>query len=219
MSGAYAHPKAHGKKIIQDVPYAQSFLFVCMHPKKIFLSLVIASLSAAALAGIVIFLLGRFGETEVKILLTTLFLGLYSLTALCCATLYEKQKAIPVALVGMLVSAGALIVVLMTIWTTKYLFDNDNEIKMALSLGVAAFSFGHAALLLLPSIDHRIVAILRYFTLGLIAVVACMLIFLIVYADGADNELFLRLLGVFAILDALGTIVTPIAMRMVQAPK
>jgi hypothetical protein len=188
-----------------------------MHPKKIFLSLVIASLSAAALAGIVIFVMGQFGDMQIRILLTTLFLGLYSLSALCCAALYEKQKAIPLALTGILVSAIALVVTLFTIWAENGW--DEMGIKGAFSIGVVAFSLGHASLLLLPSIANRSVAILRHVTFGLITIVAGILVFLILGGDSATNiEWVVRMLGVFAILDALGTIVTPIAMRMVQGP-
>ena len=60
--------------------------------KKIFLITMVISLSISALIGIFVFLLGDFGETDFKLLMTTLTIGGYSLTGLCCSVLYEKRK-------------------------------------------------------------------------------------------------------------------------------
>ena len=181
-----------------------------MNLKRVFLISVIASLSIAALVGIVIFLLGRFGETELRILLTTLFLGLFSLTALCCATLYERQKAAPISLLGLLASAGALLMTLVVVWGD---FEEDG-IKIALILGILAFSFAHVSLLLLPTISSNAVQFIRSSTFFFIALVAGMLIYFILTDFRTYDGFFIRLIGVFSILDVLGTIVTPIAMKM-----
>ena len=60
--------------------------------RKTFLITMIISLSISALIGIIIFLFGDFGDSEVKILLTTLSIGGFSLTGLCCSVLYEKKN-------------------------------------------------------------------------------------------------------------------------------
>src|SRR3989344_5979590 len=62
------------------------------HVKKAFLISMIVSLSISVLIGIVIFLLGSFGETQTRILLTTLTIVGFSLAGLCSATLYDKQN-------------------------------------------------------------------------------------------------------------------------------
>ncbi len=73
--------------------------------KKVFLTAMILSLTLAALTGIGVFLLGNFGELELRILLTTLEVGIFSMTSLCCAALLEKKKSHPVGLLGLLSSA------------------------------------------------------------------------------------------------------------------
>ena len=71
--------------------------------KKIFLISLIVSLSISALLGIIIFLVGNFDEIQVRILLTTLTVGGFSLTGLCCATLLEKKRFSAFAIMGMII--------------------------------------------------------------------------------------------------------------------
>ena len=84
--------------------------------KKTFLITMIISLSISALIGIFVFLFGDFGETEAKLLLTTLTIGGYSLTGLCCSVLYEKRKFTPLAISGMIISTVGFLFTVMVIW-------------------------------------------------------------------------------------------------------
>lgn len=65
-----------------------------MNVKKVFLITMIISLSISALVGIVLFLIGSFGYLELRILLTTLAIGGFSLTGLCSSLLYDKHRGI-----------------------------------------------------------------------------------------------------------------------------
>ena len=51
-------------------------------------------------------------------------------------------------------------------------------------------------------------------TIGFISIVAVMLIFLVLEIIDEPGEYYFRLIGVFAILDVLGTIVTPILHKV-----
>lgn len=75
-----------------------------LHFKKTFLITMIISLSISALIGIVLFLLGNFGQMEFQLLGTALAVGIYSLTGLCCSVLYEKRKYSFLALSGIIAS-------------------------------------------------------------------------------------------------------------------
>src|SRR5690625_7148208 len=74
--------------------------------QKYFLQILIGALSVSALIGIYIFLAGDFGETEVRLLFTTLAIGGYSLAGLCCSVIYKREKLKPFSVIGMLTEIG-----------------------------------------------------------------------------------------------------------------
>lgn len=181
--------------------------------KRTFLLTMIVSLSISALIGIIIFLFGDFGETEAKLLMTTLTVGGYSLTGLCCSVLYERRKYNGLAVSGMIISVIAFLYSLLAIWEVIEL-DNAFTGEALMTLAILAFSTAHASLLLLITSGRPVVNVALAATMLFIALVAGMLIGLVLNGFGAVSEFFYRLLGVFAILDVLGTIVTPILHKV-----
>lgn len=177
--------------------------------KKLFLLAMIGSLSISALIGIYIFLQGSFGEVQTRLLLSTLAIGGYSLTGLCCATLYEKKRAMPFAIAGMVISAAGLVYTLLIIWPLL----SDQSWRALITLIILAISSAHVCLLLLISAKNRTVRYALSATLLFIGVVAIMLI-AFTFNDYSYGDFFFRLLGVFGILDALGTIITPILTKI-----
>jgi hypothetical protein len=176
------------------------------HLKKLLLRILIVSLSVSALTGIIIFLLGKFGDTEEKILLTTVAVGASSLLGLCCATVYPNIRLKLLGTTGVILSAIALVYTLVLIWGK---FDNRLMGQLYLSLILWTATIAHICLLLLITCANSLVKKVLTTTIVCILIVSTMLSVLI-WADKLTNEFFFRLLGVFAILDALGTIVTPI---------
>lgn len=181
--------------------------------KKTFLISMIVSLSISALIGIFIFLFGDFGETEARMLLTTLTIGGYSLTGLYCSTLYEKKRAISLAFSGMAVSILGFLYTVLVIWEIIDLDILDN-FKPLLMFIILAFSLAHSCLLLLIKSEKPIIKNSLFATVGFIGIVALMLILLVFEAIDDPEEFYFRLLGVFAILDVLGTIVVPILNKV-----
>lgn len=187
--------------------------------KKSFLMTMIISLTISAFIGIIIFLFGSFGDTEFRILLTTLSLAGFSLAGLCCSLLYEKRKYIKFSMfaIGSII-LGFLFSILL-IWEFVYFFRWGLELtiwaELFLTLLVLSFSFAHMSLILLINVKKKLDKYLLYLTLLFIAIVASMLIYLI-FRIGINEpgELFFRLLGVFAILNVLGTIVTPMLNKI-----
>lgn len=172
-----------------------------------FLAALIASLSVSALIAIFVFLLGDFGETEIRLLITTLTIGGYSLTGLCGSVLYDRREYIPLAFAGIMVSITGFLFTVGAIW----FYDSDEVWNWVAIFAILAFSIAHSSLLLFARSDKNLVNYLLTATIASIVIVALMLIHLVF--DDVD-EFYFRLLGVFAVLDVLGTIVTPILRKV-----
>jgi len=175
---------------------------------------IIISFSGAALVGIVALLGGDFGETQGKILLTTVLFGAFSITALCHLAIADRAMRI-VGVSGLLASTVALVTGLVLIWRDWGDVGLEVWFRMFGAAAVLAVSFAHANLLLLLAGRRR--AAIRWglaVTLVTIAVVAVMLILPIVTdgdIPGEDaGDVYWRVLGVIAILDVLGTVVVPV---------
>jgi len=179
--------------------------------KKVFLITMIISLSISALIGIIIFLLGSFGEIEAKIIFTTLTIGGFSLTALCSSALYGKHRYVSFSAIGMIVAVIGFLITTLAIWE---ILDFDKVGKLIAILIILSASIAHSSLLLLIKSRKTIVNVLLMLTLLFISIVAFMLIILVLSEFDMDFEFYYRLLGVFAILDVLGTIVTPIILKV-----
>ncbi|MFM9878535.1 MAG: hypothetical protein ACKVOG_11925 [Rhodoglobus sp.] len=178
---------------------------------------IIVSLSITALVGIVTLLTASFGEVQAKVILTTLLVAAFSITALCHLAVVGRAPRV-VGFAGIAASVLALITGVVLIWGS---WDNWNSgwetlLKAFAVLGVLAVSLAHANLLLL--LGDRPSSLIRYgliATVGLIALLA-LLIVLPIVTDGripGDNDVYWRILGVVAILDVLGTIVLPVVSR------
>ncbi len=185
-----------------------------MDIKRIFLVSLIGSLSVSALIGIMIFLVGDFDELQVRVLLTTLMFGLYSLTGLCSATLYEKGRYQTYAAAAIGTSVAAFVLGLISIWGSD---PGEGLLKLTLASLVAAVGMAHAALLLRIAPKNPAVRWSLTLTNACIAIVAAMLILLILDTEIGEADSYFRLLGVFAILDVLGTVVTPLLQKFGSA--
>lgn len=174
---------------------------------------IIISFTAAAFVGILALLGGDFGETQGKILLTTVLFGAFSITALCHLAIADRAMRV-VGVIGLIASALGLITGLVLIWSPWDSPGLENWFRVFGVAGVVAVSFAHANLLLLlagrkrPAIRYGLMA-----TLVAIGIVALMLILPIVTdgdIPGEDGDLYWRVFGVVAILDVLGTVVVPV---------
>lgn len=187
---------------------------------RVFLLGTAVSLTLAAAIGIYAFLFGQFGDLESKLITTTLSIGLFSITALGTAIVYERGRWRPVMLVAFMVSGFGLLFYLYVIWLHEYVVGRSyyysSEITQTMLLtAVWAFALPHMGLLgLAPRSAEllrwtRLLSIVFVFILaGLISAMA------IIEPAGRDEEIWLRAIGVFAILAGLGTLVTPILVRV-----
>lgn len=188
--------------------------------KKLFLIALIISLSISALIGIYILLFGEFRDTEIKILLTTLSIGAYSIAGLCCSALLEKDKFKTLVFSWIIISTLGFFLTINMIREILPLIINNNILlgKFTWIIAILAASFAHTCLLLLINIKKNLVNITLRATIVIIFIVAIMLSILII-REFNPQELFLRILGVIGILDALGTITTPILNKVYSIKK
>ncbi|MCA1942715.1 MAG: hypothetical protein LDL15_03835, partial [Yonghaparkia sp.] len=181
---------------------------------------IIVSFSLAALVGIIALLGGDFGETQGRIILTTLLMGATSITALCHLAIADRAMRV-VGFVGLAASSVALVTGLVLIWRNWNDPGFDEWFRVFATAGVLAVSFAHANLILLLAGRRRLpIRIGVVVTLAMIGAVATMIILPIV-SDGQipgfeNEEWYSRLFGVVGILDVLGTVVVPVLAIFVK---
>lgn len=181
---------------------------------------IIVSLSLTALIGIVTLLSGQWGEIQVKVLLTTLLLAVFSISVLCHLAVVGRALQI-VGFVGVAVSSVSLVTGLLLIWAEWGNWDGQEAAFRLFGVtGVLAVSLAHAnLLLLLGQRRNRVVRGLLYATVALIGLVALLLCLPIATSGeipGSNGDGYWRLLGVTAILDVLGSIVLPVTGRFLR---
>jgi hypothetical protein len=168
----------------------------------------IGSFSVAALLGVAALLSGgEFGETEVRVLLTTLLVGTVSVAVLC----YLATAGTSYQWVGVL--GGAVVVVPLA--TALYLIwgDFENDVPEVVGKGfgigtVAAATLAQACLLLAVAAHGRpVVRRSLAVTLALATILGLQVSALMLELVDEGSGAYFRILGVVAILDVLGTVV------------
>lgn len=179
--------------------------------RRIAIIVIIVSLSISALIGIVTLLTGSgFGETQGKIMLSTLVIGVFGVLSLCDLAVAGKRYQWS-GYLGIIASAVALAVGLYLIWSAGGSEAQDTLWKTLALASIAAVSFAHANLLLLLANRRRTaVKVGLWATIGLIAALAILLALLIITDGDIGTDAYARLIGTVAILDVLGTIVVPV---------
>ena len=137
--------------------------------KQTLLRTLISALILSALIGIYAFLFGNFGETEVKILLTTLTISYFSVTSLACAAAFEKKRAPLLTIPGLAAGVIGFLMFVPGIWAEW--FDSEPYAKTMIILGIFSFSFAQACLLSLATLEKRFQWVL-YAALGSIFALA-----------------------------------------------
>lgn len=180
--------------------------------KKYFLRTLVVALSISALIGILIFLFGDFGVTEIRLLLTTLTIGGFSLTGLCSSTIHNRNELRIFSIIGMVISVLGFLITTGAIWK---IIDFDDIWQTMVVFIILSVSIGHISLLLQLRLKSDNNKYLLTGTIIFISIVAFMLVKSTITEFG-ENEFYFRLLGVFSILDVLGTIATPIMNKATE---
>ncbi len=173
--------------------------------RRVAATLTIGSFSVAALMGIVALLGGGdFGEGEGRVLLTTLVVGCASICVLCYLATAGTRWA-PVGALGGVVVVLPVLTALILVWSDWNDGPADGLLK-GFGVGVVlAVTLAQVSLLLALAGDGRLAGVL-WSTVGVAATVAALVSAMILGEVDAGG--IWRLLGVLAILDVLGTLVT-----------
>ena len=175
---------------------------VHIHLKRTLLGTLITSLLVSAVLAIVIFLFAKFGAVEMKALFSALDIGACCLAGLCCLTIYNTPFKW-FSIFGIIISAVCMCWLLGTIWAKAPLNDYNVLLSLVVLLGTCA----HLSLVLITRAMTITSKIILGATVIFITAVAVLLI-VIIWRDNLP-EFYYRLLGVFGILDVIGTIVSP----------
>lgn len=167
-------------------------------------TLTIGSFSIAALMGIAALLgPGDFGEGEGRVVLTTVIVGCASMCSLCYLATSGTRWA-PLGLLSGVALALPVVTGLTLVWS-DWSLDADGTLR-AFGVGVVlSLTLAQLCLLLSLAGDGRLGAVL--WPTVLVAAVVALLVSGMVLGQDATDGLW-RLVGVLAILDVLGTLVT-----------
>ena len=182
--------------------------------RRFFLTIIVGSLIVTALLGIIAIISNGLGDSGSKVLTTTIVVDIAAILALCCAGKTSEQLHKTIQFVGVLSSLVALVLVIYLIWAGS-LFDSGGEgiVRAFGVFSVLAVASAHACLILpLMGYNQTTRTIVRS-TLLFIAAVAELLINYIAIPGFNPGEGYAKAIGVFLILDVLGTILIPLVRR------
>ncbi|MBT7304154.1 MAG: hypothetical protein HN849_31770 [Victivallales bacterium] len=165
-------------------------------------------LALTAAIAVVSVLGGDFGETQVKVLLTTLTISAASMCAMACAAFIEKREQRELGLAGISLAIVSALLTILGIWSEA---SSERYWKLVLTFVVFAVAFAHVFMLLLPSLSERHSWFQALSSVS-IAILACQIIFAF-WAEVSD-DFYYRLLAVVSIIVALETLTVPILMKL-----
>lgn len=188
--------------------------------RRVIVTVIIVSFGLAALGGIIVLLGGSLGPEAGRVLGTTAVVGAFSVAVLCCAALVGRRAQI-FGTIGAMIAVLAAIGVVWMIWYEGDYGDLWLVVTRVVWTGVAlsvAFAFA-SLLLLLADREQAAVRIGLAATLFLFGVVLAMTIYAIWWSDTIEGDAFGRVLGVFAILAALGAVIVPVVSLLLRSPR
>ena len=188
---------------------------------------VIISLVVTALIGIYTIVSGEFGETQSRVMLTTLAVAGFSILALCHLAVFGRDVKV-FGWVGIGTSGVSLILAAILIWWnwSDFMYQpSDLYMNLTKSFTISALvavSLAHANLmLLLQNSPLRWIRTALSVALVLITIVPTLVIPVVV-SDGtfppmSFQDVYWRFFGVILILDALATIALPVTTLIVRS--
>lgn len=183
--------------------------------RKNVLKVLVASFTISAIIAILIILFGSIDIIEAKILATTLIIFIYSIPGLSISSLYDKEKYKKVAIIGLITLLLACIHLLGSLWGILGLnFFDSEQWPIFATFNILGFSIGHLSLILMIQNNNEIVKTFKNLTIIFALIFDSMLI-IPIWTDAISLEgFYFRLMWVVFILEALGSIITPIMNKI-----
>lgn len=182
--------------------------------RPLIIKILLASVTAAGIVGIISLLSGEFGEMQAKILLTVLLTSGFSIGTLIYMTVARQYQI--VAIFGVIAAIISFCIGLSLVWLEWNFFEGNYEyvIKNYLFSTIVAIAIAHSCLII-RLLEHKTtyIRIGAGVTIGNVAILTGLLGYLL-YGNLESSEVLFRLMGVIGILVAVGTIVTPVLARM-----
>jgi len=174
--------------------------------RRMVVRLTVGSFAVAALMGIAALLApGRMGDLEARVLLTTVVIGATNVLMLCYVAIGHARHHWPGVLGGVAAVVAAACALDM-VWG-HWQHDPDPWLLRSFGVsGVSALTLAQFSLLLAVASRRATITPLLRWTVAVGTVLATLLIAAILGWDPGDAGA--RLIGVVAILDVLGTVVT-----------
>ena len=184
-----------------------------MRLRTAFLWTMIGSLTLAAALGVLAIIFDTFGSTSEKILVTSLLMGAYSMTALGCAIVLDRHRRKIISWLGIGMSVAALLHWSFMIWFEPWRWNgwywqDEFLLKIGATLTIIAIWCPHLGLLSLLRLDRgafRGVRTVTHVVTGLLAAVVLIVLWTEEFEDWTG-----KMIAVLAMLGGCGTLVTPI---------
>ena len=176
--------------------------------KRVLLGAIVASLTAAALLAIGILLLGHFGPTEGRILMTTLMLAGYGLLALPAGFLFDQGRHHGLAGTVVVLAAAGFAASVTMLWAG----DDPPQVlaKTAATLAVFAAASTQVAALAARRRERDSGAVRRLFQVSTALVIALALMATVAAWAEISVQAFYRVLAAGVVLDLLLVVLQPI---------
>jgi hypothetical protein len=173
--------------------------------RRVVVGVTVSSFTFAALLGVLALLGSDFGETQLRVLATTTVVGCCSMLMLCYLATWGSRYGWCGA-AGALADLLASVLALVLVWA-----DWDSFVGETLSRSfgvsvVAALTLAQVCLLAVLAARRTSLGTLLWGTVVLAALLAVVVSGLILGADADESTV--RFIGIVAILDVLGTLVT-----------
>ena len=179
--------------------------------KKFFLHLFIASISISGLLGIVVIIIGNFGDLETRVLLTTFTVACTSILGLACGACLEAKRGRLIPILGISFSVLSAVFWIVVIWVDLIWSDRFGRIVM--STTVLATAFSHLSLILMARLEAKFRWAVTSVFISVAALVS--LTFGLIWAGRTfEIDLVFRAMGVLSIITAMLTLVIPVFHRL-----
>jgi hypothetical protein len=186
-----------------------------MRRRRILLSAVAGLLCVAALLAIAILLVGRFGDTERRVVGTTLLLAGYGVVSLPGVVLLDKGRARLLAEGAVVLAAAAAALALVSVWGFSDVEAVGKSVGTATILGVAA---AQAAAPTARRVKRDPPLVRKLFAASCVtATVAAGAAVAAVWAQ-PSGTLYARLIGALVVLDLLLVALQPVTAALASGP-
>lgn len=179
--------------------------------RKIFLNTLIVSVSLSAVIGILVILIGNFGEFEARVLLTTFTVACASILGLACGAAYEAGRSRNLPIAGILFAVISGLSWFLIIWNSENV--NEYVVKAIMSSTLIAAALAHLSLVSLARLEARF----RWAVYSIffsIAALSGLLLSFIWFTEALESDITFRVLGVLSIIAAALTILIPVLHKL-----